>query len=446
MIQRALLSIVALTVCLHPLAADDAVTEKVALFDGKSLEGWDGDPKFWRIEDGAITGETTAENPTNGNTFCVWNGEVDDFELEFQCRIEGHNSGVQIRSFRLEDGADRWRIGGYQVDFDAENNWTGALYGERFRTLLAKRGERVVLTGAEMSEGKRPQLVAQRQISKIADAEELVKHVNAYPEWNQFRVVAQGFDFKIFINGQLMSECRDDDKVHRRSKGLLAFQLHGGPPMKVQFKDIELTPLKSEGSVDSEKPTVVFEEDFESGFDRWDFIDPKSWKLEDHGLGQSLCIIQRESQYQPKVRSPLHIALIRDVEAANFELTFKVKSTKNTGNHRDCCVFFNYQDPTNFYYVHLGAKPDPASGQIMIVDDSPRRPLTKNEKPTPWSESGWHEVKLVRDAEAGTIKVFFDDMETPHMQVNDKTFGKGRLGIGSFDDMDAFDEIKLSIH
>ena len=133
---------------------------------------------------------------------------------------------------------------------------------------------------------------------------------------------------------------------------------------------------------------------------------------------------------------------MKDVEVATFELTFKVKSTKDTGNHRDCCVFFNYQDATHFYYVHLGAKPDPNSGQIMIVNDAPRSRLTKNEKSTPWDDD-WHTVKVVRDADEGIIEIYFDDMDKPLMQVNDKTFGKGRVGIGSFDDMNAFDGIQL---
>ena len=133
------------------------------------------------------------------------------------------------------------------------------------------------------------------------------------------------------------------------------------------------------------------------------------------------------------------------MKAESFELTFKVKSTKDTGNHRDCCVFFNYQDATHFYYVHLGARPDPASGQIMIVNDAPRTPLTKNKKRTPWSPSDWHTVKLQRDFETGTIAIYFDDMNKPHMQVNDRTFGKGQIGIGSFDDMNAFDEVRLRV-
>ena len=143
------------------------------------------------------------------------------------------------------------------------------------------------------------------------------------------------------------------------------------------------------------------------------------------------------------MRSPHHIALIRDVRVADFELTFRVRSTKDTGAHRDCCVFFGYQSPEKFYYVHLGARPDPHSGQIMIVNDAPRKAITKNENQTPWKNETWHRVKLVRDTASGKIEIYFDDMSTPHISVVDKTFGKGRIGIGSFDDMNDFDDIVL---
>ena len=154
-------------------------------------------------------------------------------------------------------------------------------------------------------------------------------------------------------------------------------------------------------------------------------------------------INRRNSNYQPKVRSPRHIALIKDVQVADFVLTFRVKSTKDTGGHRDCCIFFNWQGPQNFYYVHLGARPDPHSGQIMIVKNAPRKAMTTNKNLTPWKNETWHKVKLVRDSKVGTIAVYFDDLTKPHMQVNDKTFGKGRIGIGSFDDMNDFDDIQL---
>ncbi len=201
--------------------------------------------------------------------------------------------------------------------------------------------------------------------------------------------------------------------------------------------------LPSIHSEEKSNRVPIFTEDFENGIDRWELVDPKSWAIEEHGQGKSLAITSRESEYKPKVRSPLHIALVKDIKATDFEMTFKVKSTKNTGNHRDCCVFFNYQDPTHYYYIHMGAKPDPASGQIFIVNDEPRRPLTKNEKLVPWTED-WHTVKLIRKTSTGTIAIFFDDMERPHLETNDKTFGEGRIGIGSFDDMDAFDSIVVT--
>lgn len=187
---------------------------------------------------------------------------------------------------------------------------------------------------------------------------------------------------------------------------------------------------------------LVFEEDFEKGHDRWKVTDPASWTHREVEGNQVFGINRRKSDYQPKVRSPLHIALIKDVEVADFVLTFRVRSTKNTGNHRDCCVFFGHQDASNFYYVHLGAKPDPHSGQIMLVKDAPRKAMTENEKATPWTD-GWHRVKVVRDSAKGTIWIYFDDMEQLHMEVTDKTFGKGRIGLGSFDDMNDFDDVKL---
>ena len=213
------------------------------------------------------------------------------------------------------------------------------------------------------------------------------------------------------------------------------------PPMRTIFLIFLLAGTLA--ADDLAKQPVIFTEDFEKGHERWETTDAESWthrKIEgNHVFG----INRRSSKYRPKVRSPHHIALIKDVQVADFVLTFRVKSTKDTGGHRDCCVFFNWQDPQNFYYVHLGARPDPHSGQIMIVKNAPRKALTKNKNNTPWKNETWHNVKLVRDSKAGTITVYFDDMTKPHMQVTDKTFGKGRLGIGSFDDMNDFDNIKL---
>jgi len=187
-------------------------------------------------------------------------------------------------------------------------------------------------------------------------------------------------------------------------------------------------------------PAIVFSEDFESGTERWEFLDPDTWRIAQHEGNHTLEITARGSDYKPPVRSPGHVALIKDLELASVQITFRVRSTKDTGRHRDCCVLFNYIDDQHFYYVHLGAEPDPHSGQIMIVNEAPRKALTENKKSIPWDD-GWHTVRLVRDWQRGTIKVYFDDLETPHMEVVDKSFGKGRLGIGSFDDLNEFDDV-----
>lgn len=190
---------------------------------------------------------------------------------------------------------------------------------------------------------------------------------------------------------------------------------------------------------------VVFQDDFEKGDTKWNALDPDTWKIAKRDDGNTTMeITERKSKYKPPVRSPGHVALIRDLKADSFEITFRVRSTKDTGNHRDCCVFFNYIDDQHFYYVHLGAKPDPHSGQIMIVKEAPRLALTKNERLTPWDDK-WHNVKLTRDHKSGYISVYFDDMTKPHMQVNDKTFGKGRIGIGSFDDLNEFDDVTVRV-
>jgi len=188
---------------------------------------------------------------------------------------------------------------------------------------------------------------------------------------------------------------------------------------------------------------LVFAEDFESGADRWEPTDPTNWALHANGDGQAWGLERRRSDYKPEVRSPHNIALIKDLELSSFVMTLNVKSTKDTGNHRDACFFFNHQNAKQFYYVHMGALPDPRSGQIMLVDNAPRKAITDNQNQTPWTDD-WHTVKIARDAEAGTITIYFDDMTKPHMQVTDKTFAEpGRIGIGSFDDMNDYDNIRI---
>jgi putative membrane-bound dehydrogenase-like protein len=199
-----------------------------SIFDGKTLKNWDGNPKFWSVEDGAITGQTTKENPTKGNTFIIYQGDdLGDFELKLEYRIVGGNSGIQYRSFVADK--DNWVVGGYQADFEAGDNWSGANYGEKFRGVLAKRGQKTVI-GAN----HKPKVVGE-----IGDSNELQKHIKK-EDWNEHHVTAKDFNFVHKINGVLMSEMTDEDKEQRRATGILALQLHAGPPMKVQFRNIRL--------------------------------------------------------------------------------------------------------------------------------------------------------------------------------------------------------------
>jgi len=217
--------------------ARGAESEKgfVPIFDGKTLDGWDGNPKFWRIEDGAVTGQTTKENPTTGNTFIIWRkGQPGDFELRFEFRMFGGNSGVQYRSFEIEK-AGKWVCGGYQYDIDAASQWTGGVYAERDRGIVAIRGQKAVI-----GDDHKPKVVG-----TVGDKEELKKLVKK-EDWNECSVVAKGFHFVQTLNGQVTCEMTDEDKEMRRKDGIIALQLHAGAPMKVQFRNIRLQILKDE--------------------------------------------------------------------------------------------------------------------------------------------------------------------------------------------------------
>lgn len=212
--------------------------------------------------------------------------------------------------------------------------------------------------------------------------------------------------------------------------------------MAFQENDLKQNITPKVISLDGKNLTLVFFDDFENGKDRWETTDDNNWKLLERNGNNVFGIAKRKSEYQPKFRSPHNIALIKHTIVKDFSVRFKVKSTRDTGDHRDCCVFFGYQDPENFYYAHLGARPDPASGQIMIVNNAPRRPLTKNKNLVPWDDE-WHNVMVNFDSANGVISVYFDNMKKPLMTARDKTFSSGRIGIGSFDDMNAFDDIQV---
>ena len=188
---------------------------------------------------------------------------------------------------------------------------------------------------------------------------------------------------------------------------------------------------------------LVFEDDFEKGADRWEPTDAEAWRIVETDKGKVYNQF-KTSSYRPPHRSPYNISLVKDVVVGDFVLTVKVQSTnKGAGAHRDMCLFFNYQDPAHFYYVHLGQRPDPHSSQIMIVNGAPRVMITKNKTPgVPWDDE-WHQVKIVRRTADGAIEIYFDRMKKPMMVASDRTFLWGQVGIGSFDDNGNWDDFKL---
>ncbi len=209
------------------------------LFNGKDLTGWDGNPKLWSVKDGAITGQTTAENPAKGNTFLIWtNGTPGNFELRCSFKLvpgdeKGFaNSGIQYRS-RIFDPAN-WVVGGYQADMEAGPNYTGILYEERIRGIMAQRGEKVVWT-----EDDKKQVVG-----SVGDAKDIEASLKK-GDWNTYVIIAKGNHLQQFVNGKQTVDVTDDCSAKRAMSGLIALQLHAGSPMMAQFKNLRIKMLET---------------------------------------------------------------------------------------------------------------------------------------------------------------------------------------------------------
>ena len=196
---------------------------------------------------------------------------------------------------------------------------------------------------------------------------------------------------------------------------------------------------------DADQPTLplVFEADFTGDLGAWTFTDAKAWKIvEEEGDGK--LSLHAQSDYKPPVRSPLNIARVKDLEVTDFVLDVDAMQTGREYGHRDLCFFFGYQDPAHFYYVHLATKADAHANSIFLVNGEPRVSIAqKRTNGTDWA-SGYHHIRIERDTESGSIKVYFNNMKEPVMETVDKTFLHGSVGVGSFDDTGHFDN--LTIH
>lgn len=209
-----------------PATASDGVTR---IFNGKDLSGWEGAPGWWTVEDGALTSQSTPEKPCKECNYLVWKGgQLSDFELTCDFKLSASaNSGVQIRS----ETRPHWDTYGYQADMTGDGGLVGYVYHHK-RGLIAERGEKVTIA----ADGK-------KEVQKIGDSAELLKNFKK-EDWNRYRIICRGPDITLYVNGVLMCQITDNDANTAGKNGIIALQMHPGPPMKVQLKNIDLKELK----------------------------------------------------------------------------------------------------------------------------------------------------------------------------------------------------------
>lgn len=219
--------IMVLSIGLSAVASSSPADESgfVSMFNGSDLTGWQGQPGWWSVRDGVLTAESTAEKPCTRSHYLYWTGgEPADFDLRFRFRISaGGNSGLQFRSERRAP----WDTWGYQGDMDGAGVYMGCLY-QHERGLVAERGQKVQID----REGK-------RTIVTFADAEQLLKEVRQN-EWNSYRILAKGPHVSMWINDVLICEVEDHQPRLGLRSGIIALQMHQGPPMKVEFSDLRI--------------------------------------------------------------------------------------------------------------------------------------------------------------------------------------------------------------
>lgn len=217
---------------IQPIPLDDSDAGFVPIFDGKSLNGWEGDSRYWRVENGEIVGEVTPATLLKQNNFLIWRGgQPANFELKVQFRISAQgNSGINYRS--EEFPGTKYLLKGYQADIDGANRYTGQNYEERGRTFLAPRG-----TITYAATRQKPAVIAQ-----IGSAEELKQYIKN-GDWNEYHVIARGNVLIHVLNGHVMCEVIDEDTEHRKMSGLIGVQVHVGPPMKIEYRSFLLKQL-----------------------------------------------------------------------------------------------------------------------------------------------------------------------------------------------------------
>ena len=195
-----------------------------SMFNGRDLTGWEGKPGWWYVEDGCLTSQSTPDKPCTQCNYLMWRGgKPGDFELRLSYRLIGGNSGIQFRSRELPD----WDTSGYQADIEDGDQWTGCLF-EHTRGGVSMRGQKVAIDAA-----------GNKQVTSIGDPPELLKRVRKN-DWNTYRIVARGNHLTLAINDVVMCEAIDNQTGLAAKDGVIALQMHPGPPMKIQFRNLRI--------------------------------------------------------------------------------------------------------------------------------------------------------------------------------------------------------------
>jgi hypothetical protein len=376
-----------------------------SFFSGKDLSGWHVEPAkaaaHWSVADGMIIGD----NPDKSGSLLWTDADHGDYELvcEFRTDSPDYDSGVFVRgtSHQVQIGISR----------SLKRDLTACIYAPKDK------------------KGGYP-----------ATSDRVVA-VHKPGAWNRLRIRVVGRRIQTFLNDERMVDYLG---VTLQNRGRIGLQLHAKVHQKMLFRSLKLTPIASGGAA---RPNV-WEDHFETqgALSNWHPTQKDRWKISDtrSARGKALHLLGVSRKYKPPFRSPHSILLLKNKVLSDFVLTARVKTLQKPTGHRDMCVFFGWQDPANFYYVHLGEKPDPHSSQIFIVKQAPRTSITtKNAGGVPWKDDHWHEVKVVRRVEDGAIEIYFDDMKTPVKVARDTTFQWGLIGLGSFDDLGMWDDVRI---
>ena len=382
-----------------------------ALFDGKTLNGWVnpyGWGKAW-VEAGEIRLQADKK------FFLITEKTYRDFIFEAEIKMpEGKsNSGFMFRCHQRLN-----RVYGCQAEVDpSDRQWSGGLYDEGRRGWLHPR--------SDDAESARAFVAATKGAFKRDD-------------WNKYRIHCVGDSIRIYVNGVLTTDYIDATD----RQGYLAIQHHGEQGKIYRFRNLRVRELPTPAALTAtcKDLPLVFFDDFESGAGRWTQTDPNAWKVVAEDGNHVYAQVQR-SQYEPPVRSPYNMARVKDLKVSDFVLQARMKQTSREYGHRDMCLFFGYQDPAHFYYVHIATKADAHANSIFLVNGEPRVSIAQERtEGTDWA-TGYHDVRIVRNVATGAIEVYFGDMDKPIMKTVDTTFGAGQVGFGTFDDTGNIDDV-----